>query len=911
MAKLNTFALNTTPLGTGDPGPQPSFDGDLVYTLTVNWNGTEINEGTGRILSVTTSQQRGRDALVSGDKINPNQPGVISIKLDNSDGRYDPYNTSGALYGKLGIDKLARLTVYSKGLGVSRSIIAGKIIKLWSPGRDEGGSKFCDMDIADGLQIAADCDVPSITKYNITVDQAIQETISAIRYPYVMDPEPSAAPVYFFGPTGLNSLDVLNDLAIAGMGNLFCANDGTLKYYDLSTTSQPTHTLDQAVLLKEISMDMPWNLKRNSITVVANRYGTRTQSVIWSLPAPTYIGPRQSWKSIIKFNAPALAIPPVAGDDYDPGFFYSATVGGVAQYPKKFTVTLSGITDTEAIMTVSNADPDLGAYISAIRVRGLEIAQKKVPVTAGGAGVQGNGVRVDVYSESLGILIAAGDTYTKAITFSPECVAISPVSGTDYYNPDLPLVSGGVVYYIKAFTVTLSSVTTSGADLNITNNYDTTQTFGNIRVRGELIQTATVTPGTKQLTVDSDYLQDDNFAAAYSTILLALLNVDAKNPTIIMESRPDAFSIDVGDKITLSASGIGITSETFDVLSVTFDWTAPTGQGYRHVFKLGHLLHSTTAITPHPYQPGPNNPLPPETPPVPTPTELPGTDKCLSVTGGGLETGPLGFAGGVLANDAPTMIYPRVTLRQSNHPKRSYLSVNGLWESLSSGVWSPDATFDFEALQAKDAAGNVTATGSLYTAMVADGVRGYSFNNPTGADADSILMALPAATTQYVRGQFITSTTVPWSPVAAYAQIDLNVGAVYMLETIGGPWWPESRYAEHHYSLDILTSNDVDFCVASAGGYMVGGYNGYTGAYGSYFTPSSFGIQIDNMDGQRSRFVFKALQSSYYVRIPARDVCAYSDARGTIGFNLYAAGLSPDKRITIRTIELRNYCPAR
>jgi hypothetical protein len=439
MAKLNTFALGTTPLGTGDPGPQPSYDGDLVYTLTVNWNGTEINEGAGRVLSVTTSQQRGRDALVSGDKISPNQPGVISLKLDNSDGRYDAWDPDGPLYGIMGLDKLARLTVYSKSLNVSRSIITGKIIKLWSPGRDQYGNKYCTMDIAEASQIIADCNVPPITKYNITVDQAIQETLSAIQYPYVMDPEPSAAPVYFFGPTGRNALDVLNDLAIAGMGNLFCANDGTLKYHDLTTTSQTVHTLDQAVLLKEMPTNMPWDLKRNSITVVANRYGTRPASVIWSLAAPTYIGPRESWKSIVKFNKPALAIPPVAGDDYDPGFYYAAAVGGIGQYPKKFTVTLSAITDTQATMTVSNADPDFGAYIQAIRVRGLEIVNKKVPVTAGGSGVQGNGVNVDVYSENINLLIGAGATYTKAITFSESCIAIQPVPNVDYLAGLLPI----------------------------------------------------------------------------------------------------------------------------------------------------------------------------------------------------------------------------------------------------------------------------------------------------------------------------------------------------------------------------------------------------------------------------------------------------------------------------------------
>ena len=77
----------------------------INYWLGVDWSGggssSDYVDEAGRVLKYTID--RGRDAVIGaeGGGFERQSPGRMLLEVDNWDGRYDPWNSSGELYGKL------------------------------------------------------------------------------------------------------------------------------------------------------------------------------------------------------------------------------------------------------------------------------------------------------------------------------------------------------------------------------------------------------------------------------------------------------------------------------------------------------------------------------------------------------------------------------------------------------------------------------------------------------------------------------------------------------------------------------------------------------------------------------------------------------------------------------------------
>lgn len=77
----------------------------IYYWLGVDWSGggssSDYVDEAGRVLKYTID--RGRDSVIGaeGGGFERQSPGRMLLELDNWDGRYDPWNSSGELYGNL------------------------------------------------------------------------------------------------------------------------------------------------------------------------------------------------------------------------------------------------------------------------------------------------------------------------------------------------------------------------------------------------------------------------------------------------------------------------------------------------------------------------------------------------------------------------------------------------------------------------------------------------------------------------------------------------------------------------------------------------------------------------------------------------------------------------------------------
>lgn len=616
--------------------------GAYQYTLLVRWGSTWVNEAA---RCEMVSGHNGRQFYIQrgATTFEQIQPGEFDFSLDNFDGRYDPYNSGGALYGNIRPGRAVQFRVKIVSSGLTKNLFTGRIKDIIPV---SGMVNMVQMQVVDGMQWLADQDtVPIPTAYNITVGAAIRQVLDACRYPYPRQVSDSACPVYFFDPQEANGLDVIRQLADAGLGTVFVDKSGVFRYYDLKDADREEHNIDQAILHKEIAVRQPWETVRNRVTTIANRYGYGPLEEIWRLDEPIKVPGNSSVTLKIEFEA-ARVIQPVRYTDYWSGSGLEGFVPGVGFTSEQFFITaiLTNITSTSANLVLTNSVYNF-LYVKKIVVRGNKLVNKKLPFDA-----------------------------------------LDQASIDDY--------------------------------------------------------------GPRKFIIDSPFLQDRGFAEAYSDLLIDFLKDPSKGPIVVFENRDEALDIELLDQINLTSAKLGI-DEQYDVGGFDYHWLGPTGQGWQMTFYLQNILYSTDTITPQPFYPE-TPPVPPEQPPPPGPptetTSWKATLECLAiypVPGG--PTGPYNWPPGEMNNSSPALMGTEYWFRSYHHPNRTYVEIDGSWETLQNGLWVADGSWDFTDWVGYSLQGFAILNGTLDSPMVAQGTRRYVFDNPKGSYVRQMDLTLPPA----------------------------------------------------------------------------------------------------------------------------------------------------------------------
>jgi hypothetical protein len=774
------------------PGVQPTYSGDYVYKLLINWDGSWTNEA-GRCNDA--QGYRGRQFYVgqSGETFEQVQPGEFTFTLDNYDARYDPYNTGSELSGHIEPGKAVKFSVKLISSGVTYDIFTGHIKDI----RPTSGRQSVQVIVTDALQWLADQDITIPTGYNLKVSDAIVATLNAASYPYGYSISASNCPITYFDPQESNALDVIRELSDAGLGTIFCDHSGTLKYYDLSTTGLTTHTLDQAVLLKEITVSQPWDNVRNKITCVANRYGYSGLEEVWRFDEPVGVGAGATVTMGIEFEA-ARVVQPVRGVDYFCSGQYENFVPGVGWLTTNwdFTAFLTAITMTTATLNIRNNDVGF-LYLNSVVIRGNKLVNKKMS-----------------------------------------------------YN---------------------STDATSAAN------------------------------GPRRLRIDTPWLQDRGFAAAYAPLLLAHLKDPTKDPVITLDTRVDALDIELFDRLTLTSAKLGI-SATYDVGYIDYKWTSPNGQSFEQTLYLQHVLYSSTTIIPDPYYP--------QLPPVPPVVDPPAPPVSDPVTGNlstclqdyptpAAANGPFSYGGGLIDNSTTSQsLQVGKWFRSIYHANRTYIEVDALWESNTGGVWSPDGTFDFTAITGYNNLGVSVATGAVSSSGTPNGVRTYQFTNIAAfVQTLKFTLAATAITTTYARQDLLDSIYLEGHSGTWIDIPGLNQGQLYCLEGRGSINFNEGGAGLWRHAAQINGGTIYSW------GYIQGG---------SMQLPENATFLhaeacLAPLDTNNARCFFR---HDTTLSVMHGDYNQSSDNSGYMYVDLYTANLTVvgDKRVTIRSIKLYNVC---
>lgn len=301
MADYGDFRYGSTTLyGSGAAVPMPDGTSECIWLLSVDWDNNGSYDGTNEAqwLSELVSFRRGRDHYVSqgGNDFERMQMGKAILRMDNSDRRYDPYNTGSVLYPNVVPGRRAQLAVRYVDTGETFVLLTGFIENI-RPVNDD--RKHVYIDIVDGWKYLGEGDVTVDTPvYRTTISSCINSVLDVASYPGGRSVDSDSQPIVRWAPEGENASRTLQKLATASLGNVFVNKNGKFCFYSRSHNSQPTHNISQSQILKDIIISMPWENVRNEVTCIANKPFKGELKQIVALPSPLRIvTPSSTWRT--------------------------------------------------------------------------------------------------------------------------------------------------------------------------------------------------------------------------------------------------------------------------------------------------------------------------------------------------------------------------------------------------------------------------------------------------------------------------------------------------------------------------------------------------------------------------------------------------------------------------------------
>lgn len=269
--RYGTFKYGTGVLyGATDTATLPA----LVWSIEVDWDGDGVYTGENEAERATgLNCQRGRRGVLQGESIQHYQPGRLTVVLDNSDGRFDYFNASSPLYPNVSPGKFIKVRVLDVATATTYDVFRGITTEV-SPMRESGIKKIM-LTATDGLQFLAG----QIIKTNIHINQDYDDLAAVVLaeagWPttqWVTVINRTTKVLTWWWAWGKDALSAVNDLADAALGVFYHTKAGTGLFFGANDSFiSATIDLDEAEVLRDISVNMPWDTIRNEIIVKVYR----------------------------------------------------------------------------------------------------------------------------------------------------------------------------------------------------------------------------------------------------------------------------------------------------------------------------------------------------------------------------------------------------------------------------------------------------------------------------------------------------------------------------------------------------------------------------------------------------------------------------------------------------------------
>jgi len=219
-----------------------------------------------------------------GQGFEPFRPGTATGIFDNSDGRYDPYNSSSPIYGHITPGKFVRISVRDDENSDTYQIMRGVVSDIQPA--DQGDKRRVRITIIDGLRWLMD------RKINVGLNQSIDKRLIPSRITFFAE-WPDEWPTSFGSDSteltywwawDQNAFEALKEFNEAEGAVSFHTRDGRFAWRQRDYAHLRSTTIDQSEILAEIGSPQPWETVRNIVRVnVQKTVLDAINDVIWTM----------------------------------------------------------------------------------------------------------------------------------------------------------------------------------------------------------------------------------------------------------------------------------------------------------------------------------------------------------------------------------------------------------------------------------------------------------------------------------------------------------------------------------------------------------------------------------------------------------------------------------------------------
>jgi len=341
---------------------------NIEYTLAIDWNndGTYSSSENEQDNMLAWNSERGRDFFLNsgGNGLEPTNEGKLTITLNNSDGRYDPFNADSPLYPNVVPGRSIQFIIQDTSTLTNHTIFTGEIDDI----RPFAQEKTVEITAVDKMRALSDLDVTIALNADIKVSDAITEILeTAGSTDYDIDSQLDIISYWWVNQQKVTN--AIQELCDASWGTFFIANDGTAKYHKRQRAVSSVLTLAQDTILKDIEINQPWDVVRNNIDVIVHPLVQQATSTLWTLqdtPSVTTSDTIELWGTYSYNNQPVSATSvSFSSSDY----LANSDAGGAGtDMSSDFTVT-ADIFGESVKFTIRNNAATTG-YITLLQIRG-------------------------------------------------------------------------------------------------------------------------------------------------------------------------------------------------------------------------------------------------------------------------------------------------------------------------------------------------------------------------------------------------------------------------------------------------------------------------------------------------------------------------------------------------------------
>lgn len=348
---------------------------NLLWGLEIDWDGDGYFDGANEAQYMRNlSWRRGRMHYVKADGNGFEQPeqGYASFELINTDGRYDPNNTSSPLYPNVEPGKYVQIKVKNGESDTAQYIFSGKIETIEPV--DSGQAVL--ITAYDGIKLLNEVSVTTELNTNIGTGAAVSECLSDAGWPstWASNLDTGNETIPYWWVKGEKAIKAIDQIALFENGRYAVLGDGTFKFAQRSSPSASVITITQSDMLKDVRLSQPWEVVRNVVRVHAYTKIEQTTAALWTLndkPLVTAGNSLELWGRFAYNNravAGANMINPQETTDYT---MNTVADGTGTDLTASFTVTATKFAETVKMTITNNSASD--GYVTLLKIRGNAI----------------------------------------------------------------------------------------------------------------------------------------------------------------------------------------------------------------------------------------------------------------------------------------------------------------------------------------------------------------------------------------------------------------------------------------------------------------------------------------------------------------------------------------------------------